>query len=53
MLDILASTVDKTAEEVASVVTTDPSRLSGQKVFCAVLAANITRRAKVIGRKGP
>ena len=51
MLDILASTKDKTAAEVAGPVITDPSRLSGQKVLCATVAADTARRAKEIARE--
>ena len=51
MLDILASTKDKTAAEVAGPVITDPSRLSEQKVLCATVAADTARRAKEIARE--
>ena len=50
-LDILASTKDMTAAEVAGVVTTDPSRVSGQKMLFAVRAADTAGRVKVIVRQ--
>ena len=45
-LDILASTKDMTAAEVAGVVTTDPSRVSGQKMLFAVRAADTAGRVQ-------
>ena len=51
MLEMTANTKHKTAAEVAEAVTTDPSRLSGQKLLCAVLAANTVGGAKVIVRE--
>ena len=51
MLDILASTNEKTAAKVAGAAITDPSRLSGQKVLSAVLAANSARRAEDVVRE--
>ena len=40
MLDILASTKNKAAAEVAAKMVTDAPRLSGRKEMYAVLAAN-------------
>ena len=51
MLDILASTNEKTAAKVACAAITDPSRLSGQKVLSAVLAANTAGRAEDVVRE--
>ena len=51
MLDILAGTMNKTAAEGAVEIVTDASRLSGQKVLCAVLAASTAGRAKVTVRE--
>ena len=45
MLDILTSTKNRTAAEVAAEVVTDPAKVSGQKVLYAVLAANTAGRA--------
>ena len=43
MLEILASTKNKTESEVATEVVTEAPRISGQKVLYAVLAANTAR----------
>ena len=50
MLDILASTKNKTAAEVAVEVGTEAPRISGHKVLHTVLA-NTTGRPKVIVRE--
>ena len=46
MLEVLANNKHNTAAEVAEAVITDPSRLSGQKSLCAVLAANTALRSQ-------
>ena len=51
MLDILASTKNKTAAEVAVEIVTDAPKLSSLKVQCAVLAASTGGRARVIVRE--
>ena len=50
VLEILASTKNKTATEVAAEVVTDATR-NGQRVLYAVLAANTAGRARVIVRE--
>ena len=51
MLDILASTKNKTAAEVAVEIVTEAPRISGQTVLYAALAATTAGRAKVIVRE--
>ena len=51
MPDILTSTKNKTAAEVAVEIVTDAPQISGQVVLYAMLAANTAGRAKVIARE--
>ena len=51
MLDILASTKEKSAAEVEAEVSTDPAKIDGQRVLYAVLAANTAGRGKMIVRE--
>ena len=51
MLHPLAGTKNKTAAEVAAEVVTDVSKVSGQKVLYAVLAANTAGRARMTVRE--
>ena len=51
MLDILASTKNRTAAEVAAEVVTDAAKVRDKKVLHAVLAANTAGRARMIVRE--
>ena len=51
MLDILAGTKNRAAAEVAAEVVAEATKVSGQKVLYAVLAANTAGRARMIVRE--